>query len=321
MQMVRIGLIGAGWHATGHHAPALRHCAADAEFAGAVELAGVYDVDAVKASAAARNFGFRRPYESVEAMASDVDAFVSIVPPPVLLPVLTSILAHGRPVLIEKPLGIDLAQTQRIAQLLVGHPHMVSLNRRFDPAVTIARRWMGEQSSPPRAIHGLMARHNRLERDFVWGTGIHLSDAMCFLAGPLKLTAGHATSGAGAGRVGLLSGNDGLRGTIHYHPACGRIDESVQLFGDDWAAHITTGTQLPWRVRCWKSGREEVSADADTAVPQFERNGTGEETRAFLRAVLGRGPFAPTVADAMAGTELAHALQELHDLQRPDPPR
>lgn len=51
--------------------------------------------------------------------------------------------------------------------------------------------------------------------------------------------------------------------------------------------------------------------DAEASTPEFERNGTGAETRAFLRAPRGRAPFAPTVADAMPGTELAAALQDL----------
>ena len=242
-------------------------------------------------------------------MLPEVDAVISIVPPAALLPTLTHVLHYRRPVLIEKPVGTHLGETARIGEMLHAHPHMMSLNRRFDPAVAIARRWISEQPSPPRAIRGLMARHNRLERDFVWSTGIHLSDLMCFLVSPLKLIRGSATAGAGAGRLGLLEGRDGMRGTIHYHPACGRVDETVHVFGNDWAIEITTGTHQPWRVRCWKSGRPALDGTADPATPEFERNGTGDETRTFLRAVLGRGAFGPTVADAMPGTELAGALQ------------
>ena len=176
--MLRIGLIGAGWHAATHHAPALQQCAAEAEFRGALELAGVCDSDPARAAEVARSFGFRRAYESIEAMLPEVDAVISIVPPAALLQTLTHVLHHARPVLIEKPVGTHLGETARIAEMLHGHPHMVSLNRRFDPAVAIARRWIGEQPSPPRAIRGLMARHARLERDFIWSTGLHLSDLM-----------------------------------------------------------------------------------------------------------------------------------------------
>jgi len=307
--MLRIGLIGAGWHAATHHAPALQQCAAEAEFRGWVKLAGVCDSDFARAAEVARGFGFRRSYESIEAMLPKVDAVISIVPPAALLATLKHVLRHRRPVLIEKPIGTHLGETARIAEMLHGHPHMVSLNRRFDPAVAIARRWIREQLSPPRAIRGIMARHNRLEHDFVWSTGIHLSDLMCFLVGPLKLINGIGAAGTGSGRLGLLEGRDGICGTIHYHPACGRVDETVHVFGNDWATEITTGTHQPWRVRCWKLGRAELDVAADPTTPEFERNGTGDETRTFLRALLGHVSFAPTVAVAMPGTELAAALQ------------
>jgi predicted dehydrogenase len=307
--MLRIGLIGAGWHAASDHAPALRHCAAEPEFRGAVELTGVCDIDALMAAEVASSFGFRRAYESIEAMLPEVDAVVSVVPPEALVAALVQFVRYKRPVLFEKPLGTSLGETERIEQMLEGHPHMVSLNRRFDPAVVMARGWMSAQGSSPRAIHGLMARHNRLERDFVWSTGIHLSDLMCHLVGPLKLIAARAAAGAGAGRVGLLEGRDRMCGTINYHPACGRVDETVHIVGDDWATDITTGTHQPWRVRCWRSGRAELDVTADPTAPEFERNGTCDETRTFLRALLRRGTFGPTVADAMPGTALAAALQ------------
>ena len=311
--MLKIGLIGGGWHATRQHAPALRHCAGEPEFRGAVELAGVCDVDRTKAEAAAAEFGFGHAYSSIEAMLPHVDAVLSILQPMALLSALPIILRRGRDlaVLIEKPLGTNLDEARRLAQLLDGRPHMVSLNRRFDPAVVMARAWMAEQS-PPQAIHGLMARHDRRERDFTWGTGIHLCDLMCFLVGPLRLVGG-AGDGGGVGKVALLSGADDLRGTVHIHPACGRVDESVQVFADDWAVEIVAGTHQPWRVRCWKAGREEINAAAAPDAPEFERNGTAQETRAFLRAALGRAPFAPTVAEALPGTELAASLQAWAD--------
>src|SRR5688500_14652186 len=84
LKMVRIGLIGAGWHATADHAPALRHCADADEFRGGVELTGVCDIDCAKATEAATRFGFRRTYDALDAMLPDVDAVLSIVPPAAL---------------------------------------------------------------------------------------------------------------------------------------------------------------------------------------------------------------------------------------------
>jgi len=294
--MIRIGLLGAGWHAVNDHAPALRAASGEAEFSGGVALTGVCDADAVKASAVAREFGFGCVFETLEAMLPRVDAIVSVVPPGAMLDVVKTIIRSGRPVLIEKPLGTNLADAALLAQMLDGHPHMVSLNRRFDPAVAIARRWINEQSSPPRAIHGVMTRRDRVERDFIWSTGIHLCDLMCFLVGPLNLIAGNAGC-FGAGCVGLLRGTDGLSGTVHIHPSCGRVEEVVDVFGGDWSVHITTGTQRPWNVQCWKGGDIAIGGGmpkparpSSSAMVPARRPAPSSVPRAAVRRLPPRSP-------------------------------
>ena len=64
--MLRIGLIGAGWHATADHAPALRHCADADEFRGRVELTGVFDVDRAKAADLAARLRLSPRYDSLD---------------------------------------------------------------------------------------------------------------------------------------------------------------------------------------------------------------------------------------------------------------
>ena len=303
--MLKIGLIGAGWHAAADHAPALRHCLDADEFRGCVELSGVHDIDRARATEVAERFGFRRAYDSIDAMLPEVDALLSIVPAAALAATLEPILRARRPVLIEKPLGRDLDEARRIAATLDGYPHMVSLNRRFDPAVRIARQWMAKQSPPRRAL-GTMWRRNRVEPDFVWGTGIHLTDLLCFLLGPLKLTRGVRK---GAGREGLFESGNGVDGQIHIWPCHDRVDEAVEIFGDDWYAMIQTGKCQPWEVTCCAADVIEIDATADPNSPDFIRNGAAEETAVFLRGALRGEMIGPTVADAMPGTELAAALQ------------
>jgi predicted dehydrogenase len=307
--MLRIGLIGAGWHATADHAPALRHCADDEEFRGRVELSGVCDIDRAKATEVAQRFGFRRAYDSIDAMLSEVDAVLSIIPPAAMTATLPAIIQHSRPVLIEKPLGRDLDEARRIAAMLDGHPHMVSLNRRFHPAVQAARQWMARQS-PPRLAVANMAREDRREPDFTWSTGIHTTDLLCFLFGPLRL----ATSWrCGTSRYGRFERADGFHGSIAVEPQDDRIDETVYACGEDWFVSITAAPNEPWWVVCRGGRGDGVNSSGDPATPDFVRNGTVDETAAFLRGVLRGEMPGPTAADAMRGTELAAALQALVD--------
>jgi predicted dehydrogenase len=309
--MLKIGLIGAGWHATADHAPALRHCADSDEFRGRVELSAVCDIDRAKATDVADRFGFRRAYDSVEAMLPDVDAVLSIIPAAALAATLEPILRHRLPVLIEKPLGRDLGEARLIAATLAGHPHMVSLNRRFDPAVTIARQWLARQSAP-RVVHGIMMRVDRVEPDFAWSTGIHLTDLLCSVAGPLRITRGRRDR---VKRLAQLAGGggSGMRGVIEISPTAGRVEEMVHVLGEGWSVQIGTGSRQPWRVLCRRGDDVEVDAAVDPATPAFIRSGAADETAAFLRSVLNTAPLSPTAADAMPGTELAAALQAMED--------
>ena len=308
--MIRIGLIGAGWHALADHAPALRHCADSDDFRGQVKLSGVFDIDRAKATDAVERFGFGRAHDSIESLLRDVDAAICVVPPAALPTSVEIIMRHRRPALIEKPLGCDLTEARRLAGILDGYPHMVSLNRRFDPAVQIARKWMAARPSPPRAVRGIMMRRDRDDADFAWSTGIHLTDLLCFLVGPLRLTRGRRDR---CTRIGNVVGEGAIHGVIEISPASGRVEESIDLTGDGWSARVDLGTHQPWRVICRRGDAIEIDQRADATTAPFIRNGTADETSAFLRGVLHGTTLAPTVADAMPGTALAAAMQALND--------
>jgi predicted dehydrogenase len=217
---------------------------------------------------------------------------------------------YGRPVLIEKPPGRDILETRRVADLLDGHPHMVSLNRRFDPAVAIARQWLARQTRPPRFVHGLVMRRDRREPDFSWSTGVHMADLLCFLAGPLEFARGRRTPFK---RVGYLVGEHPMYAAIELWPAAHRVAETVHMGGDGWWARIETGTHQPWRVVCHRDRADEIDAAADPATPAFVRNGTADETATFLRGLLDRRWTGPTLGDAVAGTCIAQSLQDLNE--------
>jgi predicted dehydrogenase len=303
--MLRIGLIGAGWHATADHAPALRLCAGIAEFRGVVGLAGVYDVDRAKAADLAARFGFHRAYDSLDAMLPEVDAVLSIVPPAAMASTLARIVQHRLPVLVEKPLGRDLAEARTIAAMLDGHPHMVSLNRRFDPGVRLAHQWLLEQRGSRGGI-GQMRRRDRAPDGFAWSTGIHMADLLVFLFGPLKL---QGVNRKGVVRIGLLITETRRSVDIALRSAGPSVEESVRVMGDGWSLSLQTGTHQPWSVQCWRDRELEIDRRADPSTPAFVRNGCADETAAFLRGVLTSEMPGPSAADAMAGTSIAAELE------------
>src|SRR5215204_3260663 len=135
--MLKVGMIGAGWHALSDHAPALRRCADSEEFRGRVELSAVCDLDIDKARVAAEQFQFKHVYDSIDAVLPNVDAVLSIISPAAQRAALFSTVDARKSVLVEKPLGCNLEEAEQLAGMLANHPHMISLNRRFDPGVTL----------------------------------------------------------------------------------------------------------------------------------------------------------------------------------------
>lgn len=305
---MRIALIGAGWHSAAHHAPALRRVMR--EYPHLAECVVVCDLDMAKAERLRAACGFQASYASIEAQlaAERLDAIVAILPQRVMLPVTRQLRATGLPLLIEKPLGCDLAEARELAALCRSARVMVSLNRRFDPGLQRARAWIGEQT-PLRALQGSMLRVNRDEGDFLYTTGIHLLDAMCYLGGPLALSAGGVVSAGGCARCGRLAG-DGVVATFAILPTAGRMEERHRLTGDGWCVDLWTGTSHPWAVEAWRDGELALSAHAGPDEEECVRNGTYAETVAFLTAVAGGTPLpAPAPDDLLPVTELITALE------------
>jgi len=185
--MVRIVVLGAGNHSSGTHGPALRTYAA--EHPGEIELAAVCDLDSAKAQKYADAFGFARTYTDIEAMLAEQqpDGLIAVTPIALTEEIVSGLLPHRIPMVIEKPPGEDSAATRRLlaAAEASGTPHMISFNRRFSPAIMRAREWLAQtaQERPPQVVLCRMLRHNRREDNFVIGTAIHLLDAAISILG------------------------------------------------------------------------------------------------------------------------------------------
>lgn len=311
--MLKIALLGCGWHSINHHAPALARFAE--EHPDTISVMAC-DVDENRARACSETCRFSGYTTSPSSLLDQrFDAAVVVLPVPLLKDTAQAWLACGIPILLEKPLGSSYEEACQIARLPGALGQVtVSLNRRFDPGLNRAMEWAAVLS-PARFIHGSMLRVNRTEDDFLWSTSIHLLDAMCYAAGPLRSTPGTAQivdSPGGCGRVSLLEGADGLRGSVEILPACGQIEERIELSGAGWYARVWTGTSHPWRIEAYQAGKLVLGESAPTDDPEFIRNGTYRETCLFLEAVLKKQPAPrPWPEDALAGTALAQQLQEM----------
>ncbi|MCK4284004.1 MAG: Gfo/Idh/MocA family oxidoreductase, partial [Candidatus Brocadiae bacterium] len=181
----RICTIGCGGIATGRHGPSYAAYAAERPD---TELAACCDLDEAKAEAFQRKFGFARRYTDLVEMLNTErpDAVCLVAPVPVTCELSCRILEMGYPLLMEKPPGKTIEETDRMmaAAEAAGAPSQVAFNRRHAPLVRELKRLMSETLPDGRIQHIRyeMVRVNRREKDFST-TAIHGIDAARFLAG------------------------------------------------------------------------------------------------------------------------------------------
>lgn len=313
--MVNIGLIGAGAHSVAYHAPALERLAR--EHAGKITLTVVCDLDKDRAEAARAKFGFQHSCDTVSALEKlPLDAALIIVPAKAILTVMRQLLPRKVPLLIEKPIGVTAGGARElVAEVSADRaPIMVSMNRRFDPGVRLAAAWRQEHG-PLRSVYGSMLRTRRTESDFVWSTGIHLVDLLWSLAGPLVLADGAARrvpTAGGSGVAACLTGVGGAAVTAELVPCAGRVQECLQLIGDEYCIDCCTGSVQPWRVELHKADRLERMEAMPPDQPEYIRNGTYDETAAFVSAAREQRPLpGPSPADVLPAAELAFRLHAI----------
>jgi predicted dehydrogenase len=134
---VRIGIVGAGW-VTQYHLPAWRRLPG-------VEVVALADPDPAALAARADAFAIPDRFPSLAAMLAEarLDALDIASPRRFHAEHVRAGVAHGLPLLCQKPLGIDLAEAEGLVAEIEGRvPLMVHENWRFRPYYRELRRWL-----------------------------------------------------------------------------------------------------------------------------------------------------------------------------------
>jgi len=130
---LKIGVVGVG-HLGQHHA---RILAGMPE----VELVGVVDANGEQAKSIAAQLGTRVFADHLE-LAGQVDAACVVVPTTWHFTVAGEFLSRGLPVLVEKPIALNLNEANRLVELSHKHSAMLQVGHieRFNPAYEELRR-------------------------------------------------------------------------------------------------------------------------------------------------------------------------------------
>ena len=311
--MLRIALIGCGEHSCIAHAPPLARHAAEQK--GQLELCAACDLDLAKAQSVCAEYGFKKPYTDFRQMIDKErpDGCVCIMPVHLTASVAEEMLRCGMPCVIEKPMGASIQEVRELAKVAAQTktPHLVSVNRRFIGHLNQAKQWADAQGRV-RFLRAAMLRVRRIEPEFVWGTGMHIVDAMRHLAGDIEDYHACAVADVGGSRWywANLKFAFGRGGSLQILPTAGVEEEIYELCGDGFMAQVFNYQLNGTRLRCWRDGKLEVDEVTDAQTPPFVYRGEYAECGEFLAALGEHRPPRPGVADVLPSAELCARLLE-----------
>jgi predicted dehydrogenase len=235
-----ICIVGAGGIVSDAHLPAYK-------LAG-FTVAGICDLDRSRAEQLAAKFGIARVYENAAQMiaAAPADAVYDVAVAAASFLEILDLLPQGAPVLLQKPMGEDLAMAQSILACCrrKGLLAAVNFQLRFSPFV-MAARWLVEQGhlgqlydaevrvtvDTPWQLFPFLQKHPRVE---VLYHSIHYIDLLrSFLGNPTSVmgrTLRHPTKALSSTRSAIiLEYGDAVRAVIsvnHDHAFGARNQES-----------------------------------------------------------------------------------------------
>lgn len=314
--MIKIVVIGAGEHSRGYHLPSLAHYVS--QYPGEVYLAALCDLRREHAETMARQYGFARVYTNLEHMLDKEkpDGCVAVTPVAITAQVASHIIRREASLLMEKPPGATLAEAQEIVTLAekTGTRVMVSMNRRFDPALDAVHEWRGER--PVEYLRATMLRHNRIEPEFMHVTALHPLDTMRKIGGNVKeYSVAIRYVGGVRWYIIQLVFETGVLGTLEVLPNSGNTAEFYEFFGLNYRAVARVGRYDSGEATCWENGRIVFEIEPARGMPAFMKNGTYAETVEFLSALKEKRAPHPSPADVLQSVELCHRIEQ--EIQAP----
>ncbi|MGP8269530.1 MAG: Gfo/Idh/MocA family protein [Terracidiphilus sp.] len=309
----RIAHVGAGEWSRYAHGPALQRLAQQS----VVSLELICDLQIERARTFREQFHFRLASDNIHKMLAEArpDAIVCAVQPSATAELVKSLLPLGIPIFTEKPPGISLAEASSLASAskAAGAFVFVAFNRRAIPSIVQLREWATEH--PVHFARVEMLRTNRLEPEFVTGTGIHVFDAIRFLMGDPKAIEVESRPhnnpavrdyavrlrfpGAATAEISVMV-NTGLRRESYYFSSDGTTAEAT--LGSAYSSDLSYQGYREW------SG-EAISREIALSGDPLIDGGFLGEYQNFFRLLEAGVPSTCSLEDAARSMQLAEAVR------------
>ncbi|WP_405056304.1 Gfo/Idh/MocA family oxidoreductase [Kribbella sp. NBC_01505] len=317
---MRIGLVGVG-RIGAFHASTLKALPV-------VDQVVVADADPSRAETVAKELGLEFAPEVGSLLAADLDGFVIAAATGAHAELIAAGVAAGVPTFCEKPVALDLAETQRVVELVEAHdvPVHIGFQRRFDAGYQAARAAV--ESGELGFVHHIRANTNDAfppHREYIPQSGgffrdctVHDFDIIRYVTGR-EIVSVYAT---GANRGEAFFGE------------CGDVDSAAALLTlDDGTFAMVSGTRYNGaghdvRMELQGSlGSIAVGLDEHTALRSAEpgvnfpagpahltfmdrfQPAYVAELTAFTEVAAGTRDVPCTVRDALAAFRIADACE------------
>ena len=310
---MRICSIGCGDMADRGHGPAFQKYAA--EHIGTI-LAGCCDINAERAEAFRKKFGFSHAYTDMDEMIAKEkpDAVSVLVPVSLTEQIAVHILKKQIPVIMEKPPGLNAEQTMNIIRTAEENnvPHAVAFNRRSMPVVQALLE--KTKDAGISYTEYMFYRYNRQDADFST-TAIHAIDTVQYLnRSPYRtVSVTYRPVPDFSARYIFLdcTFENGAAARISLCPCSGVVAERVVMHGGNrmYSAELPFFNTVDGHgsLLVAENGKAERFPQED--VPEFIENGFYEENRKFFESVRnGEIPENP-VRSGLRSVEIADGLR------------
>jgi len=316
---MKLCMIGCGRHARMVYVPSILRCKTEAPD---LMLAACCDIDAESAKLAAAEAGFTRAYVDYNEMldAEKPDAVLVITSYAVTAQVAADVMKKGYPVLIEKPPGSSIQQTEALAAQVAEAPclHQVAFNRRHIPVIRALKQDVAARGAMMQHIDYGMYRIKRLDRAF-YTTAVHGVDLVCHLAQSACVNANFTYNDLS--RFGedvrnflvQLQFENGMTAHLTFCPVAGEVSETLKVTTDAGTYHVNTPI--------WSDKDESSLAfkerDVTTVIPAsdggelFESNGFWYQLHSFLQCVRDKRQPDDTLETCLDTMRLSDCIRRL----------
>jgi predicted dehydrogenase len=318
--MIRYGILGFGLHAVRRLVPAF-NTTQDST------LAGLWRRDREKAQADSVAFGIEHVFSSPDELCAspEIDAVFVASPDALHLPHVLVAANHGKPILCEKPLGMNAGEVESMiaAARDAGVVFGVAQNFRYNRSLTAMRAWIAEgRIGAPVLAHAQFSYEaEKSPRTWIYNpnlacggpigdVGIHCVDALRFVLGNTAVTAvstlarGDANSGAvEAVASTAIEFASGAMGAVTVTTRA-RYRSLVEVVGESGVLLCENGMTVEHPVQLVLQEHGEIKASETIS----NADGYTLMLDAFARTIEGRGSYLATGEDGLHNQQVIDAM-------------